>query len=447
MRRRAGLEHLHERQLPGKVDGALARRQREVALAGLHARPRPPHLHPHAPERAVERGELRVVGDLVVAGGVGHGAVETGAHVVAVGDQPAARALRERAEHALGVHRDRVLGHLAREHVLAGDGAAAARLDLPAHVLARLREVGPRAVEVGGGAQPPRVDGVDAEVRAVGLADHRAVQRLQLVGDLQALGEVDDRLAPGEPLLLPRQREQAEQRAVAALAALDVLGHVDGPLLDVGEAGVDRRLPGGGAGRGAPARERGVPGRLRLVVGPARGVGRLLHGGRSRHEAPRVEHAAGALDGGGHRGAVRGELLEQLKPVADHEHREHEVRPVLGLEQLECGPAGEQASLGVERVEQQGDERRVADRLGRGSARGRAGGRRTLGRGRGCGRRTGTTGWPSAGPPRAPRPRRGGGPSRCDPSCRARSRRARRPGCRSRRPAPPPPPAAFEEAP
>ena len=79
--------------------------------------------------------------------------------------------LSERApEHALRVDRDRVLGHLGRQHVLAGHRAAAARLDLPAHVLARLVEVALRTVVVRGGAQAPRVDRVDAEVRPVRLA-------------------------------------------------------------------------------------------------------------------------------------------------------------------------------------------------------------------------------------------------------------------------------------
>ena len=54
-----GLEGLEERQLPREVDGALARREREVALARLEGDARPLHLHPDPAEAAVEGGDLR----------------------------------------------------------------------------------------------------------------------------------------------------------------------------------------------------------------------------------------------------------------------------------------------------------------------------------------------------------------------------------------------------
>ena len=240
-----GLEGPEERQLPREVDGALARREGEVALARLEGDPRPLHLHPDPAEAAVEGGELGVVRDLVVPGEVGEGAVEAGPHVVAVGDEPPARALGEGPEHPLHVQGDRVLRHLGGQDVLARDRPAPPRLDLPADGLHRLPEVAPRVVVVRGGAQPPRVDRVDAEVGAVGLAHHGAVERLQLVGDLEPLGEVDDGLAAREPLLLAGEGEEAEERGVAPLAALEAARHLDRAQLHVRHRRLRRRLAGG----------------------------------------------------------------------------------------------------------------------------------------------------------------------------------------------------------
>ncbi len=110
----------------------------------------------------------------------------------------------------------------------------------------------------------------------------------------------------------------------------------------------------------------------RSLVWPA-DAGHPLGRLRPRDDPPRVEDAAGAVHGRGHGLPVGRELLQELETVPHVEDREQEVRPVLRPQQLERGVPGEGAPLLAQGVEDEGDERRVAGRLGRGRRRGRAG--------------------------------------------------------------------------
>ena len=191
------------------------------------------------------------------------------AHVVRARDHQPACALGELLERRVGVHAQARLGRVGDQHLLAGEEAEAAQ-----HLLAHAG--GDRLVErLAGGrrvahrGEPARVDRVDADVGAVGLADGGREHVLQRGRRLDALGEEQDRLAPRERLLLLRQGEDREQRRVPLLLALqgvgeaqrvhDHIGHGD-LLADV--RGGDRSRPGArlrpGAGSGR---------RLELVCG------------------------------------------------------------------------------------------------------------------------------------------------------------------------------------
>ncbi len=82
-------------------------------------------------------------------------------------------------------------------------------------------------------------------------------------------------------------------------------GHLDGAELHVGAwPPPTAACPAAAPAAAPPPAIAASPGRLRLVVGRVRGVGRAAPWrSRPRHDAPRVEHAAGPVDGRGQRPA------------------------------------------------------------------------------------------------------------------------------------------------
>ena len=74
-----------------------------------------------------------------------------------------------------------------------------------------------RLVERSAGIQPARVDRVDADVGAIGLADGRSIGLLEIRRNRQPLGEEHQRLAAGQRALRLHQRHQREQRGLSPL--------------------------------------------------------------------------------------------------------------------------------------------------------------------------------------------------------------------------------------
>ena len=184
-------------------------------------------------------------------------------------------------------------------------------------------------------------------------------------------------LRPARRCCWRARAKRPKSRAVAALAPLEALRHLDRAELHVGHPRRRRRLPGGGARRRpAAARHRRLARGLGALAGRVGGRGHAFDGLGAGHDAPRVEHAAGPLDGRPHGRPIARELLEEPETVPDEEDGEQEIRPVLGLDEIQRRVAGEDPALLVEGVEDERHERGVTHHLRR---RGRGGG---AGRGR-----------------------------------------------------------------
>ena len=81
-----------------------------------------------------------------------------------------------------------------------------------------------RASESRAEFRPARVDRVDGDVGAIRFADRRLEHLLEVLGHDQALGEVDQRLASGQPRLRLDQREHRVERRLPLLLPLDAVG-------------------------------------------------------------------------------------------------------------------------------------------------------------------------------------------------------------------------------
>ena len=303
----------------------------------------------------------------------------------------------------------------------------------------RLLQRRPRRLRVARRGEAARVDGVDADVRPVRLADRREQHVLERRRGLDALREEQDRLAPGERLLLLREREDREQRGLPLLLALqrvrhaqrvhDHVRHVD--LLT--ERGGRRlaALPDAGAGDRFEAVAQRVGARRRLGQ-PVDGA-RVLRVDLAGREQDRVADGLvvvrelRARAAGSRRSGTRRRRRRAGSPA-----RGTRARPCAPC----CGRPGRAGRREASRGSGGGSPRAWAAR-GRGAAPRRAPPGRRRRRGRPpssprsrVSRGTGSPRLAAGRRPRTPRPRRAAGRGRCAPSCRAPRRPGGRPRCR-----------------
>jgi hypothetical protein len=221
-------------------------REREIAASGLDGHALPGQLDFDLPELAVVFAPRGRVGDLVVEAEVGRDLLQPLAQIIRVRDQQAARAFGKVAQRARRVEPKRVLGGVEGLDLVAGDGAFhAGVLEVAGGGGLPQRRSG--GGEIARGVEAAHVHAVDADACAVGLADGRPEETVEIRGDPEAGREEDDRLAAGQLFLGLEQREERPERRLALLLALDEIGRPERDGLDLGE------LPLGGYGSGVAA--------------------------------------------------------------------------------------------------------------------------------------------------------------------------------------------------
>ena len=184
---------------------------------------------------------------------------------------------------------------------------------------------------------------------------------LQGGGDLQPLREVEDGLAPGQALLLSRERQEGVQGGVPPLLPLQGLHEPEGVHGHAGHVGLLSQVGGHHALLEA--------GHLSHLVDAL--LGDPIPLDRS-HEVLRrvrvlgVDRAGGLQDGLANQLPLGGELLHEGQGFADLEDGDQEVVTVGDPGQGQPGLPGEASPVGAELVEDEGHEIHVAGVLVRG---------------------------------------------------------------------------------
>ena len=223
-------------------EGRAAGGQREVAATGLDRDSLPGQLDLDLPELAVVLAPGRSVGDLVIEPEVGRDLLQPLAEVVRVRDQEAAGAFGEVAERAARVQAEGVLRGVEGLDLVAGDGAVHAGV-LQVAGGGGLTHRGAGGGEVPRGVEAAHVHGVDADARAVGLADRRPEQAVEIRRHAQARRKQHDCLATGQLFLGLEQGQERPERRLSLLLALDEIGRAQGDGLDLRELSLHGLCP------------------------------------------------------------------------------------------------------------------------------------------------------------------------------------------------------------